>query len=131
MPPGTQKANWPNPTVGCPLCFDTVGWAPEGEVYFQYDTVAAIGAGATAPNYYTASAVADIDGDGTFQIWGYVKPDPATVVPGPGTGVASGQNGGAAGAPCAITGVYNPQTTAADLLETVGPCDNTSGQSVF
>jgi hypothetical protein len=29
------------------------------------------------------------------------------------------------------TGVYNPITTAQDLLATVGPCDEGMGQSIF
>jgi type IV pilus assembly protein PilA len=125
--PKTSKAPWPNPAVGCPgQCFDTLGWAPEGDVYFQYDVVGAAVNGAVAPalNVFTASALADIDGDNNFQLWGYVKADANGA-----NGQPSGQ-AGVAGA-CPGTGVYNPVTLANDLLSTVGPCDTQSGQSVF
>jgi type IV pilus assembly protein PilA len=127
--PGSSKVVWPNPSVGCPNCFDTVGWAPEGDVFFQYNVVAVATGAATAPNVYTASAIANIDGDNpaTIQIWGYVKPD------------SQGNNGqasallGVPGGACAATGTWNHSANppAANLLETVGPCDAQSGQSVF
>jgi type IV pilus assembly protein PilA len=47
-----------------------LGWSPEGEVYFSY--AVAVAADATG---FTADAVADIDGDGILQSWGYTKPD--------------------------------------------------------
>jgi len=124
--PVTSKVPWPNPAVGCPNCFDTLGWAPEGDVYFQYEVVAVPVNGATAPNVFTSSALADIDGDGQFQIWGYVKADANGA-----NGQASGQAG--ANGPCLATGVWNPAAAppAANLLSTVGPCDQQSGQSVF
>ena len=39
--------------------------------------------------------------------------------------------GGVIGPACAATGTYNQATMNKDLLETVGPCDQVSGQSVF
>lgn len=122
--PGSTKVPWPNPAVGpAGANFDTLGWSPEGNVYFQYNVVAAAVNGAVAPNVFTATALADIDNDAVNQGWGYVKPD------------ANGLNGqaGGLGANCAGTGMWNPAaaTPAATLLETVGPCDATSGQSVF
>ncbi len=98
--------------------FDTLGWAPEGNVYFVY----AVNTPGAPANHFTASAMADIDGDTFTQSWGYVKPDPANGV----SGVA-GQGA------CANTGVWDAAlaTPSASLLDTVGPCDGTSGQSVF
>lgn len=124
--PGTVKAPWPNPSVGCPNCFDTLGWSPEGDVFFQYEAVAANvgGAPAGSNNVFTAAALADIDGDGAAQIWGYVKALPDGTNGQPST--LAGANG-----VCPGTGVYNPVTAANDLQETVGPCDNQSGQSIF
>ncbi|MEZ4218835.1 MAG: prepilin-type N-terminal cleavage/methylation domain-containing protein [Myxococcota bacterium] len=61
--PTTTKQAWPNPA---PVGFDTIGWAPEGDVYFVY--AVAIGA---APLQYTADAMADLDGDAATQIWAY------------------------------------------------------------
>jgi len=113
--PGTSKKPWDVPNAGCPNCFDTLGWSPEGDVYFQYDTV---GTGAAPETVFTAHAVADIDGDGVNQEWGYVHPLPDLT-------------GSQADGACPNTGVYNPVTAANDLLSTVGPCNNVSGQSVF
>ena len=99
--------------------FDILGWAPEGNVYFQY----AVNTDAVPPVAsvaYTVSAQADIDVDGTLQSWGYMKPVPGTV-----TGVAG------VAATCVAAGVWNATSNAADIIDTVGPCDAVSGQSVF
>ena len=66
----TTKQVWPTPAVG----FDTIGWGPEGDVFFSYG-VAIAGQG------YTASAVADLDGNTTLQAWGYAKPNAGARVP--------------------------------------------------
>ena len=102
--------------------FDTLGWQPEGLVYFVYQVNTPNPAG-TASNHYTVSAIADIDGDGVAnaQSWGYVKPAPGPV----GTPGVAGQGN------CQATGVWDAIAGAAALLDTVGPCDATSGQSVF
>jgi type IV pilus assembly protein PilA len=115
--PGTQKQIWPVPNAGCPACFDTLGWAPEGEVFFQYEV-----SGVATFNEFFAGAVADIDGNGTNQEWGYVKPTPgnaATVAPPGNTQL------------CANTGMFNAALGTKVLLETVGPCDDKSGQAEF
>jgi type IV pilus assembly protein PilA len=118
-PVGGQKVPWPVPANGCPgiACFDTVGWSPEGDVFFTYE--AAIGVGE-----FMAVATADIDNDGTVQNWTYVKPLPGAAAYG---GAGTAIDGGA----CATSGSYNSQTAAPDLLTTVGPCTATDGQSVF
>ena len=89
--------------------FDQMGWAPEGQVYFNYlvDTL-------VTSNGYTASAGADIDNEGTPQNWGYKKQDAAADVP----STALGTKGG---------------TCAQGFLkiETVGPCAAAMGQSTF
>jgi hypothetical protein len=64
------------------------------------------------------SAQANIDNDTANQSWGYVKPLPTTTA-------------GVAGGGCLASGVYNATTGAQDMLDIVGPCDATSGQSVF
>ena len=84
--------------------FDQMGWAPEGEVYFQY-AVAVLG------NEYTADASADIDADAVNQVWGYAR----TV-----NAVAPTLAGGAG---CNVAGLVGPNQ--------VGPCDTVSGNSVF
>jgi hypothetical protein len=100
---------------------------PEGDVYFHYEVFAAIaGAGGAGNDVFTAAAAADLDGDGVAQIWGYVRPladgsgaQPSTLM------------GGQPAAPCPATGTWDGITGGNALLDTVGPCDATSGQSVF
>jgi type IV pilus assembly protein PilA len=97
--------------------FGIIGWAPEGQVFFRYG-VAVNGAAGTA---YIASAGADIDGDAAEQAWGYVHPAPgAAAATGATTAAAIGGDSA-----CAITGI------AGAVVNTVGPCAATSGQSVF
>ncbi len=94
-------------TGGGTANFNTLGWEPEGNVYFSY------GVGIGTDNTFTATAAADIDGDGTDQVWGYSKSTPA----------------GAAGNSAATTG--HTCDTSAVTLDTVTPCLATSGSSVF
>ena len=111
--PTPQKLAWRASAAGG---FGEIGWAPEGPVYYRYAVQATSVGGAQ----FTAEAIADIDGNGARSEWAYVKP-PA--------GAASGIDG--AISTCTGSGVWNPATLAADLLETVGPCDALSGQSEF
>ncbi len=114
--PLNNKTAWPIPAGG----FDTIGWSPEGFVYYQYD--ASVGAGGVD---FWAQAMADIDADGATNAWAYVKP----VLGAANTTAADVLSGGQ----CANTGTWNAAAAppAATLLETVGPCDATSGNSVF
>ncbi len=117
---GTYVAAAASPTTGIPGPtkalfndaggFTQIGWSPEGDVFFVYQVTPV----ATLTGY-TAHAAADIDGDTTNQEWGYVHPDPA------GTAVAVGA--------CPLTGVWNGTANAG--LDTVGPCANGHGQSIF
>jgi type IV pilus assembly protein PilA len=116
--PGSAKAAWTPTPAG--LGFDTMGWSPEGDVFFQYGVNAVDTTGGTALNVFTAEAQGDIDGDAVLQTWGYVKPLQDN------TGAIAGPYG-----ICTAAGVFNPVSGVNDLLETVGPCNNTSGQSVF
>ena len=88
--------------------FTDLGWAPEGEVYFSYQATTIT----TVQNGYNLGAVADIDGDSTDQVWGYIKPAPD------GTTHAATANG------CAPDGAGLKDTT-------VGPCVTGSGASIF
>jgi type IV pilus assembly protein PilA len=87
--------------------FDELGWAPEGQVYFNYT------AGINAPtgDRFTASAAADIDNDTTPQHWGYTT----------NKAVATHPHG-------ASLGQCDPNNLN---LKVVGRCDTVSGQSVF
>lgn len=105
--PGTAKASF-QPAGN----FNTLGWSPEGQVFFNY----AVNYASATPSAYTITAAADIDGDTLNQVWGYVKP-----VTGTQQGIAPV---GAHGA-CQATGI------AGNLLSTVGPCIATHGQSIF
>jgi type IV pilus assembly protein PilA len=106
-----QKQLWV-PSTG----FTQVGWAPEGEVFFNY-AVANTAAVGTSLTNYTADAMADLDGDGTPSDFGYVHPVP-------------GATAGAAGRQCAAGGVSDGTPTGL-LLNTVGPCQPVDGQSQF
>lgn len=90
--------------------FDKLGWSPEGQVYFNY----AVNAPTANPNGYTASAAADIDADGTQQLWGYKKLD--------GTDDVDGKSHGGTPATCNTTFLKT---------QVVGPCAANNGQSVF
>ncbi|MCP5044891.1 MAG: prepilin-type N-terminal cleavage/methylation domain-containing protein [bacterium] len=107
---GTAKTNF-NDVGG----FGTIGWAPEGQVYFNYEVV--ISTSATA---YVADAGADIDGNGTDQAWGYVHPAPG--------GTEVGEDGTLGGTVCAGTGI---PVGATDVFNQVLPCDSSYGQSEF
>ena len=93
------------PTAG----FTSLGWSPEGQVYFSY----AVGTDANNTEY-AIGGVADIDGDGTDQIWGYVKP---------GADAATAANG------CSLTA--GAAATPSLVAGSVGPCAAGAGSSVF
>jgi prepilin-type N-terminal cleavage/methylation domain-containing protein len=93
--------------------FNTMGYSPEGALYFQYSV-------ASDTTSYTISARSDIDGNGAFNTWGYVKPK-------------SGKSIGVPGhfGTCPATGVLDPSTRTPNRLHTIGPCDLSSGTSTF
>ena len=108
--PTSQKQVWTLPAAG----FDTMGWAPEGDVYFMYTVVS------PTLTEWAASAIGNLDGDLNISAFGYVHPTPGNPTV------------GAAPPNCNATGVYNSAAPAAfDLLNTVGPCEQFSGQSWF
>ncbi len=90
--------------------FNTIGWKPEGQVYFRY-AVNAMGTD------YTADAQADIDANAANQLWGYAR-------------TASGAAPTVVGS-LGCTGVWDSVTSMANLPNQVGPCDGTSGRSLF
>jgi type IV pilus assembly protein PilA len=91
--------------------FLTLGWEPEGQVFFQYG----VATNTATPLAYTADSQADIDGDGTAQVWGYRHADPS------GTAISDNQLG------CTDVQVGS----SSGVLNTVGPCGANYGQSVF
>jgi type IV pilus assembly protein PilA len=113
-----DKQNWLVPTLG----FDTIGWFPEGEVYYNYNVTAGAGcpAAGTPCVTYTVEGVSDIDNDTTVNTWGYVH-----AAPGVSMGLPS------ISTVCVAGGVYNGVTQLQDLLNTTGPCTMNDGQRFF
>ncbi len=103
-----RKADWGAASGG----FLTIGWSPEGEVFYSYQ----VNTGGNDDGYI-AEAASDIDNDNNVNWWGYVKVSPSGAQP--------------SGDVCPIGGVFNPQTGGNDLLETVGPCLTGMGQGIF
>ena len=95
--------------------FGTIGWAPEGQVYFNYEVVVS-----TSRTAYLANGAADIDGNGTPQAWGYVHPAPG--------GTTVGVDGTLAGGACLGAGI---DVGGTDVFNQVLPCDSSYGQSEF
>jgi type II secretory pathway pseudopilin PulG len=72
--PGTASGRVPGPTkmpwvpgASLPNMFGTLGWEPEGNVYFDYDVD-------TGADCFTAVAYGDADGDGLLSVLQYVQP---------------------------------------------------------
>ena len=106
--PRSQKNPWlPDPG------YVTLGWAPEGEVFYQYDV-------AVLNSAYSAAAQGDLDAAGTTSEFAYIHPDGAGVTVAPAFG-------------CSTTGVWRPGSSPAvyDLFNTVGGCTENEGQSEF
>jgi type IV pilus assembly protein PilA len=122
--PSAAKEFW-DVTNAAAVGYETLGWAPEGDVYYQYEigTDSAFGSGTPAVEFM-AAASSDLDGDTVINDWAYVKPAAGTVVYG-------GTAPGAVGLTCAPAGVLNPITQVQDALATVGPCAAGHGQSIF
>jgi prepilin-type N-terminal cleavage/methylation domain-containing protein len=61
--------------------FATVGWVPDGDVFFDYDTATATdpltGTCTCTEACFTATAYGDLDGDGTLSVLLYTHPDAA------------------------------------------------------
>jgi type IV pilus assembly protein PilA len=112
-PPGTSRAPWPSGTP-----FDLIGWSPEGGVVFQYMVSADDPGGSGALTRFTAETTADLDNNGIYSFFAYIRPQSG-----------SGLDGALPGTTCVGTGVWghggNPTYSAP------GPCDSTSGRSKF
>ncbi len=109
--PGSSRSVW---TFGSN--FDTLGWAPEGGVQFQYQVVADNSQAGSVR--FTAEARGDVDGDGQPSFWGFIK-----------SSTSGGLSGAFPGTTCVGSGVVAGNTTNA--VDTPGPCDTSSGRSVF
>jgi prepilin-type N-terminal cleavage/methylation domain-containing protein len=70
---GPNKRQW---IPAADVAFGTVGWRPEGAVYYDYDVnLAGAGSCAAAGDCFTASAYGDADGDGNVAVIEYVQPN--------------------------------------------------------
>lgn len=111
--------------------FDLLGFAPEGNVYFQY----AVAVDPTTAGVYTADAIADLDGDGVVQTWGYVHPDDAENVLATGalgcSGVVGDRTNTAVDIPDPHQDPDAPDELVSGLTDTIGPCSSASGVSIF
>ena len=102
--PGSSKTGFVA-TTG----FTTLGWSPEGQVYFNYGVGSdALGTG------FLATAMADINANLTPQAWGYNK-----------LGAGNSQMPVASGHTCAIG------AAGLQFNDQVGPCLSAFGQSEF
>jgi type IV pilus assembly protein PilE len=70
-PLGPQKRNW---TPAADAAFATLGYNPDGSVYFDYEVNVDLGQCPTS-NCFTASAYGDIDGNGLIALIQYVQPN--------------------------------------------------------
>ncbi len=110
-PPGaptTGKRAYSDAVPG--VGFQTLGWSPEGRVYFTYAVEDQVAAPGVEPGFH-ASAQADIDGEADAQLWHYDKSDLASK---------------------AHSGPTNTSCPDGGIAATVQPCDGTSsGTSTF
>ena len=106
--PNSSKTPWPVPAVD----FDTVGWSPEGDVYFVYMAL-------VSGTAYSLAAQGDLDQGGATSDFGYIHPDPNGAVAGDPFG------GGCVG------GVFNAANPGVPLPNTVGACTQNDGQADF
>ena len=110
---GPIKQPW-GVAPGDPHGFNALGYVPEGQLYYQYGVTSD---GSTA---YTIGARSDIDADGAYNTWGYVKPSGGT-----GAGVVGPFM------TCAATGVLDQVSLVPNRLNLVGPCDLPSSGNVY
>lgn len=67
-------------STGIGNAFAAVGWIPEGDVFFDYDTVTSISDPArcalcTVGDCFTAAAYGDLDGDNSLSVYLYAQSD--------------------------------------------------------
>ena len=97
------------------VAFDTIGFIPEGSLFFQY----AVDINGAATDF-TAAALGDLDGDAITSDFGFVHP-----VPGAAAGTAS-----SLALACAGGGVVDPAQPAG-AFDVVGPCALGDGRFEF
>jgi prepilin-type N-terminal cleavage/methylation domain-containing protein len=71
--PGPDK----RPVADLTTEFDAVGWTPEGDVFFDYDTMVDGFAGCSCASCFTSTAYGNLDGDNNMSEFVYFHPDAA------------------------------------------------------
>lgn len=71
--PGGQKRD----VSAISTAFGAVGWTPEGDVFFDYDSVVSGFAGCGCTTCFTATAYGNLDGDAFMSEFVYFHPDPS------------------------------------------------------
>ena len=78
---GVNPTNTKRRSAAIGTTFAAVGWVPEGEVFFDYDTATPVDPGTgtctCVEACFTATAYGDLDGDGVMSAMIYSHPDPA------------------------------------------------------
>jgi type IV pilus assembly protein PilA len=69
--PGVEKRVW---TAAANTAFGTLGWAPEGGVFYDYDVNVDMGV-CPQLDCFTSAAYGDLDGNGALSVVMYVRPD--------------------------------------------------------
>lgn len=57
--------------------FSGLGWTPDGNVFFDYDTIVSGFAGCSCSTCFTATAYGNLDGDAFMSEYVYFHPDPS------------------------------------------------------
>jgi type IV pilus assembly protein PilA len=72
---GTGKMTW---DAASDAAYADLGWAPEGEVYYSYETNTpdVAGSGCTCTNCFSATAFGDVDANGQVSAVMYSHPEP-------------------------------------------------------
>jgi prepilin-type N-terminal cleavage/methylation domain-containing protein len=73
--PGTMRMAW---DAASEAAYAELGWAPEGEVYYSYETNTpeVAGSGCTCNVCFSATAFGDVDGNGQVSAVMYSHPEP-------------------------------------------------------
>lgn len=69
---GTDKMPW---DAESQAAFSSLGWEPEGEVYYSYESNTSANCDATCDSCFTVSAFGDVDGNGSPSAVMYVHPE--------------------------------------------------------
>jgi len=103
---------------------DSIGWRPEGQVYFQYEVTT----GCSGQCYFVGG-IADIDNNGTSQEWGYHHPQLVIDMNGNVTATNDAPSPPAVATCTPATVAENG--TGVGMDNVVGACGIAFGQSIF